>query len=113
MRSLRANRVIGIVAITTMAFTSSIAAAQTVDQQPPAPATAPAETVQPPTAPQAATNPPPQPIPVPPIEGPGGGLHFDSTILLGIGAVVLGAGAYFLLHKKNHHNGNGGTTTTP
>ena len=51
-------------------------------------------------APVAAT-PPPQPIPVPPVEPTGGlGLGID-PLLLGLGAVLLGVGLYFLLKKKD------------
>ena len=52
-------------------------------------------------APPVATAPPPQPIPVPPVEPAGGlGLGID-PLLLGLGAVLLGAGLYFLLKKKD------------
>lgn len=117
------SRTVAAVALAATAFTSSVAVAQPVDQQTPAvtPSTTeaadqqtPAPTTMPEAVqPQAAQNPPPQPIPVPPVESSGGGPHIDSTVLLGIGAVILGAGAYFLLHKKNHDSGGGGTTTTP
>ena len=125
MRNLHMNRLIAAIAIATVSSTSSIAAAQTVGLQPSArsapaliddqqPAAATADVVQPQAIPQAAQNPPPQPIPVPPVEASGGGLRVDSTVLLGIGAVILGAGAYFLLHKKHKNNGDGGgTTSTP
>lgn len=49
----------------------------------------------------AAAPPPPQPIPVPPVEPAGGlGLGID-PLLLGLGAILLGAGLYFLLKKKD------------
>jgi len=126
MRNLHLKGAIAALAITTLSFTSSMAAAQAVEQQPlpppespdqqqVSPTPPPSDVLQPQVAPQATQNPPPQPIPVPPVEGPGGGPHIDSTVLLGIGAVILGAGAYFLLHKKkSDSNGSGGgTTTTP
>ena len=48
-----------------------------------------------------AAPPPPQPIPVPPVEPAGGlGLGID-PLLLGLGAVLLGVGLYFLLKKKD------------
>jgi hypothetical protein len=55
------------------------------------------------TAAVAATSAPPAPIPVPPVEPAGGGLAFD-PLLLGLGALAIGALAYFLL--RNHHNNN-------
>jgi hypothetical protein len=47
---------------------------------------------------------PPQPVPVPPVEPMSGGLGID-PLLIALGVVVLGVGAYLLIHKK--HNGNG------
>lgn len=62
---------------------------------------------QPTTAAQATQSEPPTPIPVPPIDvREGGGI--SSRVLLGIGAAVLGIGAYLLLKKKSH-----APTTTP
>jgi hypothetical protein len=49
-------------------------------------------------APPTAQSAPPRPIPVPPVE-PASSLYFD-PLLLGIGAVALGALVYFLLIKK-------------
>jgi hypothetical protein len=46
---------------------------------------------------------PPQPVPVPPVEPAGAGLGFD-PLLLALGAVLLGAGIYFLV--KGNNNGN-------
>lgn len=57
------------------------------------------------TAPPVASNAPPQPIPVPPVEPIGGGLYFD-PLLLGLGALALGALAYFLLIKKGNDEPN-------
>jgi hypothetical protein len=53
-------------------------------------------------APPVAQNPPPQPIPVPPVEGPSGGLGI-SPLLLALAAVAAGVGLYFALHH-NHAN---------
>jgi hypothetical protein len=55
------------------------------------------------TPPPVAQSAPPAPIPVPPVEPAGGGLAFD-PLLLGLGALAIGALAYFLLRK--HHNGS-------
>jgi len=54
-----------------------------------------------PVAPQQAG--PPQPVPVPPVEPAAGGLGFD-PLLLALGAVLIGAGIFFLV--RNKHNGN-------
>lgn len=51
-----------------------------------------------PAAVPAAQSAPPRPIPVPPVEAPSS-LYFD-PLLLGLGALALGALAYFLLIKK-------------
>lgn len=51
--------------------------------------------------PPAAANPPPKPIPVPPPEALGGSFFFD-PLLLGLGALAVGALVYFLLLKKNN-----------
>jgi hypothetical protein len=53
--------------------------------------------------PPVAQSAPPAPIPVPPVESAGGGFGFD-PLLLGLGALAIGALAYFLLRK--HHNNN-------
>jgi hypothetical protein len=53
-------------------------------------------------APPVASNPPPQPIPVPPVEGPAAGLGI-SPLLLALGAIAAGVGLYLVLHK-NHGN---------
>jgi hypothetical protein len=50
--------------------------------------------------PVAQTAPPPQPIPVPPVEGPSG-LAFD-PLLLALGALAAAALIYFLV--RNHHS---------
>ena len=55
------------------------------------------------TPPPVAETAPPAPIPVPPVEAAGGGLAFD-PLLLGLGALAVGALAYFLL--RNHNNDN-------
>lgn len=57
-----------------------------------------------PAAPMAAQTAPPRPIPVPPVEAPAG-LYFD-PLLIGIGALALGALAYFLLIKKGGDSPN-------
>ena len=55
--------------------------------------------------PVAQAGPPPQPIPVPPVEGPSGlGLGLD-PLMLALGVLAAGVLAYFLLHH-NHHNAN-------
>lgn len=53
------------------------------------------------TPPPVASSAPPAPIPVPPVEPAGGGFGFD-PLLLGLGALAIGALAYFLL--RHHHN---------
>jgi hypothetical protein len=45
---------------------------------------------------------PPQPIPVPPVEGPSG-LAFD-PLLLALGALAAAALIYFLVRHHHHHN---------
>lgn len=57
------------------------------------------------TPPPVAQSAPPAPIPVPPVEPAGGGLAFD-PLLLGLGALAIGALAYFLLRKHNNNNSN-------
>ena len=54
------------------------------------------------TPPPVAQSAPPAPIPVPPVEPAGGGLAFD-PLLLGLGALAVGALAYFLLRNHHHH----------
>jgi hypothetical protein len=51
-------------------------------------------------APPVAQNPPPQPIPVPPVEGPAAGLGI-SPLLLALAAIAAGVGLYLILHKKH------------
>ena len=46
---------------------------------------------------------PPQPVPVPPVEPVGGGLGID-PLLIALGVVALGIGAYLIIHKKHHNN---------
>jgi hypothetical protein len=54
-------------------------------------------------APVAQAGPPPQPIPVPPVEGPSGlGLGID-PLMLALGVLAVGALAYFLLRHHGHH----------
>ena len=62
---------------------------------------------QPITPAQAAQSEPPAPIPVPPVDVRDGG-GISSKALLGIGAAILGIGAYLLFKKKSH-----APTTTP
>jgi len=45
---------------------------------------------------------PPPPTPVPPVEPVGGGLGI-SPLFLALGAIAVGALAYFLLRHKHHH----------
>ena len=52
--------------------------------------------------PPPAQTAPPQPIPVPPVEGPAGGLGI-SPLLLGLAAIAAALGLYLLLHN-NHGN---------
>ena len=54
-------------------------------------------------APPVVESAPPPPTPVPPVEAPGGGFGFN-PLLLGLGALVIGALVYFLVIKKKHHN---------
>ena len=52
----------------------------------------------------AQTAPPPQPIPVPPVEGPSGlGLGVD-PLLLALGVLAAGALVYFLVRNKNNNS---------
>jgi hypothetical protein len=54
--------------------------------------------------PVAQTTPPPQPIPVPPVEGPSGlGLGVD-PLLLALGVLAAGALVYFLVRNKNNNS---------
>jgi len=46
---------------------------------------------------------PPPPTPVPPVEPVGGGFGID-PLLIGLGALVVGALVYFLVIKKKHHH---------
>jgi hypothetical protein len=56
--------------------------------------------------PVAQTAPPPQPIPVPPVEGPSGlGLGVD-PLLLALGVLAAGALVYFLVVRHHHNNSN-------
>ena len=75
------------------------AAAVAASAQAPANCVLPVNDAPPPVAQSA----PPAPIPVPPVEAAGGGFGFD-PLLLGLGALAIGALAYFLL--RNHHNNN-------
>lgn len=52
-------------------------------------------------APPPVAAAPPAPVPVPPVEPVGGGLGVN-PLLLGLGALALGALIYFLV--RNHHN---------
>jgi hypothetical protein len=53
-------------------------------------------------APPVAQTAPPQPIPVPPVEGPSGfGLGID-PLMLALGVLATAALVYFLV--RNHHN---------
>ena len=130
--SLRVNRFVGVMVAGSLAFSSTAAVAATSaapsTQINPwaaltamtggapaaalcgaaavaAAAQAPANCVLPvaDTPPPVAQSAPPAPIPVPPVEPAGGGLAFD-PLLLGLGALAIGALAYFLLRK--HHNGS-------
>jgi len=53
-------------------------------------------------APPVAQAPPPQPIPVPPVEGPSGGIGI-SPLLIALVVVAAGIGLYFVL-RNHHHN---------
>jgi hypothetical protein len=53
-------------------------------------------------APAASQGPPPEPIPVPPVEAAGGGLGI-SPLIIALGVLAVGVGAYLILHKSNHH----------
>jgi len=54
-------------------------------------------------APVVSTAGPPPPTPVPPVEPVGGGFGID-PLILGLGALVVGALVYFLVIKKKKHN---------
>jgi hypothetical protein len=56
-----------------------------------------------PVAPATAGPPPPTPVPVPPLEPTGVGFGFD-PLILGLGALAVGALVYFLVIKKNNDN---------
>lgn len=60
--------------------------------------------VDPAAAPAAAQSAPPRPIPIPPVEAPAS-LYFD-PLLIGLGAVAIGALVYFLLIKKGGDSPN-------
>ena len=53
-------------------------------------------------APPVAQTAPPPPTPVPPVEPVGGGLGI-SPLLLALGAIAIGAAAYFLLRHHHKH----------
>ena len=57
-----------------------------------------------PAAPAVAQSAPPRPVPVPPVEAPGG-LYFD-PLLIGLGALAIGALVYFLLIKDGGSSPN-------
>ena len=54
-------------------------------------------------APVVSTAGPPPPTPVPPVEPVGGGFGID-PLILGLGALVVGALVYFLVIKKKKHH---------
>jgi hypothetical protein len=59
-------------------------------------------------APVVSTAGPPPPTPVPPVEPVGGGFGID-PLILGLGALVVGALVYFLvIKKKKHHDSSPG-----
>ena len=60
--------------------------------------------VDPAAAVPTAQSAPPRPIPVPPVEAPAG-LYFD-PLLIGLGALAIGALVYFLLIKKGGDSPN-------
>ena len=96
MSGTRVHRFVGVL-IAGSLFVSSTGAAA-VAQAPTGGCVLPAV-----DAPPAAATPPPAPIPVPPVEPAGGGLAFD-PLLLGLGALAIGALAYFLLRNDNNDN---------
>jgi hypothetical protein len=53
--------------------------------------------------PPVATSAPPTPVPVPPIEPAGAAFGFD-PLLLGLGALAIGALVYFVVKNKNNNN---------
>jgi hypothetical protein len=53
--------------------------------------------------PPVASTAPPQPVPVPPVEPAGVGLGIN-PLLLALGAVALGLGAYLLLRNHGHNS---------
>jgi len=53
-------------------------------------------------APPVVQTAPPPPTPVPPVETAGGGLGI-SPLLLALGAIAIGAAAYFLLRQHHKH----------
>ena len=54
--------------------------------------------------PVVTSNPPPTPIPVPPVEAPGGGFGLGvDPLLLALGVLAAGALVYFLV-RKHHAN---------
>ena len=75
-----------------------VAAAAAVTAQPAAGCVLPQVDVVAPPAQSA----PPQPIPVPPVEGPAAGLGI-SPLLLGLAAIAAALGLYLLLHNNHHH----------
>jgi len=75
------------------------AAAAVTAAQPAAGCVLPQVDVVPPPAQSA----PPQPIPVPPVEGPAAGLGI-SPLLLGLAAIAAALGLYLLLHHNHHAN---------
>jgi hypothetical protein len=60
--------------------------------------------IDPAAPPPVAQSAPPRPIPVPPVDAPAG-LYFD-PLLIGLGALAIGALVYFLFIKKGGDSPN-------
>ena len=56
-------------------------------------------------APAAAQSAPPEPIPVPPVEPASAGLGV-SPLIIALGVLAVGVGAYLVLHKSGNHHAN-------